>query len=116
MTDGSPLPPRDTAAGLDELGAGASSPGVGTLDALLDMTLPVSVEFGRASLSIEQVLALGPGSVIQLERLVGEPIDIFVGDRRLAQGEVVVIGDTFGVRITKVSPPPPRDAGRAGTR
>ncbi|HEY4321488.1 MAG TPA: FliM/FliN family flagellar motor switch protein [Gemmatimonadales bacterium] len=115
MTDGAPFPPSDGTATLAELSADAPRAGAGTLDTLLDMTLPVSVEFGRASLSIQQVLDLGPGSVIQLERLVGEPIDIFVGDRRLAEGEVVVIGDTFGVRITRVSPPP-REAARPGPR
>lgn len=80
----------------------------GALDALLDMSLPVSIEFGRASLTVQDVLALAPGSVVQLDRMVGEPVDIIVGDRRMAQGEVVVIGDTFGVRITKmlVAPKP----------
>jgi flagellar motor switch protein FliN/FliY len=104
MSDGSPL-----GAGLDELGPTAPRVSAGTLDALLDMTLPVSIEFGRASLSIQDVLALGPGSVIPLDRLVGEPIDIYVSDRRLAQGEVVVIGDAFGVRITRLAAAP-RDA------
>jgi flagellar motor switch protein FliN/FliY len=73
-----------------------------SLDTLLDMTLPVAIEFGRTSMTVQEVLALGSGSVIQLERMVGEPVDIFVSDRKLGEGEVVVIGEHFGVRITRL--------------
>ncbi len=69
---------------------------------LLDLTLPVSIELGRTSMMVQELLRLGRGSVIQLDRLAGEPIDIFVGDRRFAEGEVVVLGEHFGVRITRV--------------
>jgi flagellar motor switch protein FliN len=69
---------------------------------LLDLTLPVSIELGRTSMTVQEILRLGRGSVIQLDRLAGEPIDIFVGDRRFAEGEVVVLGEHFGVRITRV--------------
>jgi flagellar motor switch protein FliN/FliY len=84
----------------------AGQPGIGgnpaSLDTLLDMSLPVSIEFGRTSMTVQDVLALSTGSVIQLERMVGEPIDIFVSDRKLAEGEVVVIGEHFAVRITRI--------------
>jgi flagellar motor switch protein FliN len=69
---------------------------------LLDLTLPVSIELGRTSMMVQEILRLGRGSVIQLDRLAGEPIDIYVGDRRFAEGEVVVLGEHFGVRITRV--------------
>lgn len=69
---------------------------------LLDLTLPVSIELGRTSMTVRDILRLGRGSVIQLERLAGEPIDIYVGDRRFAEGEVVVLGEHFGVRVTRV--------------
>ena len=69
---------------------------------LLDLTLPVSIELGRTSMTVQELLRLGRGSVIQLDRLAGEPIDIYVGDRRFAEGEVVVLGEHFGVRITRV--------------
>lgn len=69
---------------------------------LLDLTLPVSIELGRTSMTVQEILRLGRGSVIQLERLAGEPIDIYVGDRRFAEGEVVVLGEHFGVRITRI--------------
>jgi len=69
---------------------------------LLDLTLPVSIELGRTSMTVQELLRLGRGSVIQLDRLAGEPIDIYVGDRRFAEGEVVVLGEHFGVRITRI--------------
>ena len=74
----------------------------GSLDTLLDVSLPVAIEFGRTHMTVQEVLELGSGSVIQLDRMVGEPIDIFVSDRKLAEGEVVVIGEHFGVRITRI--------------
>ena len=86
----------------DLSGSGGRPGGPASLDTLLDMTLPVSIEFGRTTMTVQEVLALGNGSVIQLERMVGEPIDIYVSDRKLAEGEVVVIGEHFGVRITRV--------------
>ena len=69
---------------------------------LLDLTLPVSIELGRTSMTVQEVLRLGRGSVIQLDRLAGEPIDIYIGDRRFAEGEVVVLGEHFGIRITRI--------------
>ena len=73
------------------------------LSMLLDLTLPVSIELGRTSMSVQEILQLGRGSVVQLDRLAGEPVDIYVGERLFAQGEVVVLGDHFGVRITRIA-------------
>ena len=87
---------------FDELDAGAVSTAEVPLSMLLDLTLPVSIELGRTSMTVQEILRLGRGSVIQLERLAGEPIDVYVGDRRFAEGEVVVLGETFGVRITRI--------------
>jgi flagellar motor switch protein FliN/FliY len=96
-------PPETSAAPAREGGEPAHERGGGTpLDALLEVSMPVVIEFGRANLTVQQVLALGPGSVIQLDRMVGEPVDIYVSDRKLAQGEVVVMGEYFGIRITRV--------------
>lgn len=72
------------------------------INMLLDLTLPVSIELGRTTMSVQEILQLGRGSVVQLERLAGEPIDIYVGDRRFAEGEVVVLGENFGVRVTRI--------------
>jgi flagellar motor switch protein FliN/FliY len=52
---------------------------------------------------IRDILALGPGSVIELDRLAGEPVDLFVNDRQIAKGEVVVIDESFGIRLTQIS-------------
>jgi flagellar motor switch protein FliN/FliY len=82
-------------------GGGTETP----LSLLLDLTLPVSIELGRTSMTVQEVLRLGRGSVVQLERLAGEPIDIYVGDRRFAEGEVVVLGEHFGVRVTRILNP-----------
>jgi flagellar motor switch protein FliN/FliY len=89
-------------ASYDELSGGVASISNAPLETLLDVSLPVTIEFGRTKMSVQEVLQLGRGSIIQLERVVGEPVDIYVSDRKLAEGEVVVIGEYFGVRITTV--------------
>jgi len=73
-----------------------------SLEALLDVALPIVIEIGRTNMTLQEVLQLGVGSVVQLDRAVGEPVDIYVSDRRLAQGEIVLMGDQFGVRITRI--------------
>jgi flagellar motor switch protein FliN len=85
-----------------ELGTGVMGSGEVPLDMLMDLTFPVSIELGRTSMTVQEILRLSRGSVIQLERLAGEPIDIYVGDRRFAEGEVVVLGEHFGVRISRL--------------
>lgn len=85
---------------LVDIGGGeAASP---AFDALLDVSMPVAIEIGRASMTVAEILQLGIGAVVQLDRIVGEPVDIYVSDRKFAQGEVVVVGEHFGVRITRV--------------
>ena len=76
--------------------------GAPAFDALLDISMPVAIEIGRATMTVQEILQLGIGSVVQLDRIVGEPVDIYVSDRKFAQGEVVVVGEHFGVRITKL--------------
>lgn len=98
-------PPQPAKAhDLSELPTGASrgAGSGGSLETLLDVSLPVAIEFGRTHMTVQEVLELGSGSVIQLDRMVGEPIDIYISDRKLAEGEVVVIGEHFGVRITRI--------------
>jgi flagellar motor switch protein FliN/FliY len=63
------------------------------------------VELGRSSLTVEEILELGPGSVVELNKLAGEPVDILVNDRLIARGEVVVVDENFGVRITEIISP-----------
>jgi flagellar motor switch protein FliN/FliY len=74
-----------------------------TFDLLLDVALPVSVSFGRASLQIREVLKLNTGSIVELNRFVAEPVDVIVNDCVIARGEVVVVDGNYGVRITQLS-------------
>lgn len=72
------------------------------LDMLLDIPLQVTVELGRTKRSVRDILELGSGSIIELDKLAGEPVDILVNNRLIAQGEVVVIDENFGVRVTDI--------------
>lgn len=77
---------------------------------ILDVPLEITVELGRTRKSIKDVLELTNGSIIELERLAGEPVDIMVNGKYLAKGEVVVIDENFGVRITDIASPAERAA------
>ena len=77
---------------------------------ILDVPLQVTVELGRTSKSIKEILELTNGSIVELDRLAGEPVDIMVNGRYLAKGEVVVIDENFGVRITDIASPAERAA------
>jgi len=72
------------------------------LELILDIPLEVKVELGRTARKIRDVLELGPGSVVELEKLANEPVDILVNDKLFAKGEVVVIDENFGVRVTDI--------------
>ena len=82
----------------------------GRIDLLLDIPLDISVELGRSRMSIQELLSLGPGSVIELDKLAGEPLDVMVNGRLVARGEAVVVNDKFGVRITDIVSPAERIA------
>ena len=75
------------------------------LDLLVVDSLRVSVELGGSSMTAEEILELGPGSVVELNQLAAEPLDILVNDRLIARGEVLVVDEKFGVRITEISSP-----------
>jgi flagellar motor switch protein FliN/FliY len=77
---------------------------------LLDVPLDLSVELGRARMSIQDLLNLSPGSVIELDKVAGEPLDFMVNGRLVARGEAVVVNDKFGVRITDIVSPSERIA------
>ncbi len=84
-------------------GAGAGEAGASpNLDLLLDVPLDITVELGRASKRVREVLALSPGSIVELSKLAGEPVDLLVNGRLIAKGEVVVIDENFAVRITDI--------------
>lgn len=72
------------------------------IDLILDVTLPVAVELGRARMQIQDILKLVPGSVIALDKSAGDPVELFINDRPIAKGEVVIIDENFGVRLTSI--------------
>lgn len=90
-----------SAAEFEEFEDAGPSNGEGhKIDMLLDVELDVTVELGRKIMHVEEILKLGKGSVIELDKLAGEPVDILINGKKLAEGEVVVIEDHFGVRLT----------------
>ena len=72
------------------------------IDLILDVTLPVAVELGRARMQIQDILKLAPGSVIALDKSAGDPVELLINDRPFAKGEVVIIDENFGVRLTSI--------------
>jgi flagellar motor switch protein FliN/FliY len=84
--------------------AGAPVPAgvAGDLERLRDVPVELAVEIGRTRMTIGETLELGPGSIITLDRLAGEPVDLLVNGKPIARGEVVVIDEEFGLRITDV--------------
>ena len=95
----SPEAPADGARAALGLPSGAA------LNMVKDIPVTLSIELGRASMSIKQLLELDQGAVIELDRMVDEPMDVLVNGTLVARGEVVVIDDTFGVRLTDVAGP-----------
>jgi flagellar motor switch protein FliN len=72
------------------------------VDLIMDVNVQVSVELGRSVMQVREVLALGPGSVVELDKHAGEPVEEVVNNKTIARGEVVVIDENFGVRITEI--------------
>jgi len=75
------------------------------IELLLDVELDVSLRFGSREMSLAEVLDLGPGDVVQLDRHVADPVDLIVGDKIVARGEVVLVNGNFGLRVTEVATP-----------
>ena len=83
----------------------AFSPFPQTLGFLLDVRISVSVEVGRVQMPVRQVMELGPGAVIELQRSASEPVEIHANGKCIGRGEIVVVGEQFGVRVTELGPP-----------
>src|ERR1051325_9993031 len=98
----------DAASAVQPVAFGALQPGQKgshdqrSLDLLLDVEIPISVEVGRAQLSLDDVLNLVPGSVVALDKRAEEPVDLRVNGKLVARGEVVLVDDTYGLRITQI--------------
>lgn len=80
----------------------AADPAARNFDLLLDIPLDVTVELGRTRLELRELLALASGSVVELGKLAGEPLDVLVNGKLVARGECVVVNDKFGVRLTDI--------------
>ncbi len=77
----------------------------GPADIVLDVNVRLALEVGRARMTIREFLQLAPGSVVELERPAGDPLDVFVNDRLVAHGQVVMVNDRYGVRFTEALGP-----------
>ncbi|RME74625.1 MAG: flagellar motor switch protein FliN [Planctomycetota bacterium] len=101
-----PLPAAESGAA-----AAGGEPGGANLELILDVSVPITVEVGRTTMKIEEILTLGPGAVVELDKLAGEPLDLYVNGKRIARGEVVLVNDSLGVRITEIGAPASRLGG-----
>jgi len=99
----------DSSSGAPPSSGGAqkrgSAPPVQSLDFILDIPLKVTAELGRTKMAIRDVLQLAQGSVIELSKFAGEPLEVLVNDKLIARGEVVVVNEKFGIRLTDIISP-----------
>jgi flagellar motor switch protein FliN len=96
-------------AAFEELKAEGNGQGKSRdMDFLLDIPLEITVQLGRVRMLIKDLLQLGQGSVVELEKIAGEPMEILVNDKLVARGEVVVVNEKFGVRLTDIISPTER--------
>ncbi len=92
--------PADEFEGMDDGGEGS-----GDIDFILDIPLELSVELGRSKMLVIDLLGLSQGSIVELDKLAGEPLEIFINRKLVARGEVVVVNEKFGVRLTDIITP-----------
>lgn len=90
------------------MGGAFGSTGNKALDLLMDIELPIVIELGRTQMSLKRILELGPGAIVEMDRLAGEPVDILINGKVVARGEVVVVDENFGVRIISLVTPEER--------
>jgi len=104
--DGTPvaMPP----AFAPQQGGVFGSTGNKALDLLMDIEMPIVIELGRSQMSLKRILELGPGAIVEMDRLAGEPVDILINGKVVARGEVVVVDENFGVRIISLVSPEER--------
>lgn len=104
VTPAAPAAPVDVDFSVDPTGPFDAVPAADDADLarLHDVPVELAVEIGRARMTIGDTLGLGPGSIITLNRMAGEPVDLLVNGRPIARGEVVVIDEEFGLRVTEV--------------
>lgn len=101
------------APALDNLAGAGNPPGAevrANIEVILDVPVTLSLEVGRAQMSVGKLLRLTQGSVVELDRNAGEPLDVLVNGALVAHGEIVIVNDKFGIRLTDVLPPAKRAA------
>ena len=94
--------PSPTPASFPSLDGGRAAPAPRNIDFILDIPMQVTVQVGSTKMIIRELLQLGQGSVIELEKLAGEPMEVLVNNKLVARGEVVVVNEKFGIRLTDV--------------
>ena len=103
-------------AALDAFGEkGAEAGGQSDIDFILDIPLELSVELGRSKMLVIDLLGLSQGSIVELDKLAGEPLEIFINRKLVARGEVVVVNEKFGVRLTDIITPMERVRSLSGS-
>jgi flagellar motor switch protein FliN/FliY len=102
---GAPAGGAPAAGGAPGGAAKSQAPAVQSLDFILDIPLKVTVELGRAKMAIREILQLAQGSVVELSKFAGEPLEVLVNDKLIARGEVVVVNEKFGIRLTDIISP-----------
>ncbi len=84
------------------------------IEMLYDIVLPVAIELGRTKMYVKEILELERGSIIELDKMAGEPVDLYINNKKMAEGEVVVVDKHFGIRITSLVNPADRIKGLGG--
>jgi flagellar motor switch protein FliN/FliY len=103
--------PAATRAQFGDLAADGSAQrrdGDMSLDLIMDVAVTLALEVGRAKITVRELLQLTPGAIVELDRLANEPLDVLVNGVKVARGEVVVVNEKFGIRLTEVIPPEER--------
>jgi flagellar motor switch protein FliN/FliY len=93
---------RNAEAAAEKAGGKTDNTASSNINLLMDVSLRVTVELGRTRMQLARIIELKHGSVVELDRLAGDPVDVFVNDHMVARGEVVVVDDKFGVRIIEM--------------
>ncbi|MGD8524083.1 MAG: flagellar motor switch protein FliN [Desulfobacterales bacterium] len=104
-TEPSPSPANQSSTEASGLSTGSNAKSPNNLDFILDIPIEVTVELGRSKMLVNELLRLGQGSVIELSKLAGETLEILANQKLIARGEVVVINEKYGVRLTEVISP-----------
>jgi len=100
-----PSSPAAQPASFPDLSPDASPAPAGGIDLLMDVDLEVKIELGRTQMTIDDILRLKRGAVVELDKLAGDPVDILVNERLVARGEILVVNDNFCVRVTEIVDP-----------